>query len=153
MRQFYLTYADDEICYTLCSKLTWSHNRLIMRVADRAARQYYLSEALSQGWSVRQTEREIQTFSYQRRLSSESSVKGSSQASLNVKQFVKDPYNPTIGILMCSEKDETVVKYSVLNGSEQIFASRYLPYLPTEEELRQELESSGRFLLPEKDPD
>lgn len=31
-RQFYVTYKDDEICYTLCSKLTWSHNRLIMRV-------------------------------------------------------------------------------------------------------------------------
>ena len=31
-RQFYLTYPDPEICYTLCSKLTWSHNRLIMKV-------------------------------------------------------------------------------------------------------------------------
>jgi hypothetical protein len=52
--------------------------------------------------------------------------------------------NPTIGILMCADKDETVVKYSVLNDSQQIFASKYLPYLPTEEELRRELESSGR---------
>lgn len=38
MRQFYRTYPDMEICYTLCSKLTWSHNRLIMRVADKDAR-------------------------------------------------------------------------------------------------------------------
>jgi DUF1016 N-terminal domain len=37
-RQFYLTYTDSEICYTLCSKLTWSHNRLIMRVESDAAR-------------------------------------------------------------------------------------------------------------------
>lgn len=48
--------------------------------------------------------------------------------------------NPTIGILLCADKDETIVKYSVLNGSEQIFASKYLPYLPTEEEIRRELE-------------
>ncbi len=48
--------------------------------------------------------------------------------------------NPTIGILMCAEKDETVVKYSVLEGSKQIFASKYLPYLPSEEEIRCELE-------------
>src|SRR5689334_21049653 len=33
-RQFYLTYPDENICYTVCSKLTWSHNRLIMRVED-----------------------------------------------------------------------------------------------------------------------
>lgn len=36
-RQFYLTYPDQEMCYTLCSKLSWSHNRLIMRVNDAAA--------------------------------------------------------------------------------------------------------------------
>ena len=34
MRQFYLTYPDKEICYTMCSKLSWSHNRLIMRVQN-----------------------------------------------------------------------------------------------------------------------
>ena len=44
-RQFYLTYSDHEICYSLCSKLTWSHNRLIMRVENTAARSYYLREA------------------------------------------------------------------------------------------------------------
>lgn len=48
--------------------------------------------------------------------------------------------NPTIGILMCAEREETVVKYSVLESSKQLFASKYLPYLPTEEELRKELE-------------
>ena len=52
--------------------------------------------------------------------------------------------NPTIGILLCADKDETIVKYSVLNGSEQIFASKYLPYLPTEEEIRRELERYPR---------
>ena len=60
-----------EICYTLCSKLSWSHNRLIMRVSDRNAREYYLKEAILQQWTVRQTEREIQSFSYQRVLANQ----------------------------------------------------------------------------------
>ena len=48
--------------------------------------------------------------------------------------------NPTIGLILCSQKSEAVVKYSVLTDSEQMFAAKYLPYLPTEEELRRELE-------------
>lgn len=249
MRQFYLTYAEDEICYTLCSKLSWSHNRLIMRVSDRNAREYYLKEAISQQWSVRQTEREIQSLSYQRLLANKGMDSDREiSESFDTTRFIKDPYvlefiglpflenpieknlekaliehmkefllelgkgfsfvkeqyristetshfyidlvfynyilkcfvlidlktgklshkdvgqmdmyirmfddlkktetdNPTIGILMCSEKDETVVKYSVLNNSEQIFASKYLPYLPTEDELRKELEERNRILF------
>ncbi|HRR10202.1 MAG TPA: PDDEXK nuclease domain-containing protein [Rhodothermales bacterium] len=48
--------------------------------------------------------------------------------------------NPTIGILLCTETDRTIAKYSVLSESKQLFASKYLPYLPTEEELIQEIE-------------
>jgi predicted nuclease of restriction endonuclease-like (RecB) superfamily len=48
--------------------------------------------------------------------------------------------NPTIGILLCSEKDETIVKYSVLNDKNNIYASKYLLYLPKEEELKQLIE-------------
>ena len=48
--------------------------------------------------------------------------------------------NPTIGIIFCTDKDETIVKYSVLNESEQIFASKYMTVLPTVEELKNELE-------------
>ena len=48
--------------------------------------------------------------------------------------------NPTIGIILCSEKNEAVVKYSVLNDSDQLFASKYVLYLPTEAELKAELE-------------
>jgi predicted nuclease of restriction endonuclease-like (RecB) superfamily len=48
--------------------------------------------------------------------------------------------NPTIGILLCTETDQTIAKYSVLNESKQIFANKYLPFLPTEEELIAELE-------------
>lgn len=46
-----------------------------------------------------------------------------------------DGDNPTIGLLLCTEKDETIVKYSVLNDKNQLFASKYLLYLPKEEEL------------------
>ena len=257
MRQFYRTYPDFEICYTLCIKLPWSHNRLIMRVSDPNAREWYLKTAASEQWSVRQLERNINSFCYQRQLDSGdicSDTKDTDAASIDVKQFVKDPYviefvglppyphhkekaleerlianmqdfllelgrgfsfvkrqyristetshfyidlvfynyilkcfvlvdlktdklthqdvgqmdmyirmfddlkrgegdNPTIGILMCAERDETVVKYSIINDSQQIFASKYLPYLPTEEDLRKELENRGRLLEQSDDGD
>lgn len=252
MRQFYKTYTDEK-GYTLCIQLPWSHNRLIMRVQDSKAREWYLREAAREGWSVRQLERNINSFYYQRQLESGISLYEndrqclSNSPALDVRQFVKDPYvlefvglpafpshkekeledaltdkmqdfllelgkgfsfikrqyristetshfyidlvfynyilkcfvlidlkaaklthqdvgqmdmyirmfddikkgpddNPTIGILLCADKDETIVKYSVLNESKQIFASKYLPYLPTEEELKRELESGSRII-------
>jgi predicted nuclease of restriction endonuclease-like (RecB) superfamily len=48
--------------------------------------------------------------------------------------------NPTIGLILCTHKDHTIVKYSVLNDNKQLFASKYMLYLPTEEELKAELE-------------
>lgn len=51
-----------------------------------------------------------------------------------------DGDNPTIGIILCAEKSETVVKYSVLNDNPQMFASKFMPYLPTEEELIAEID-------------
>jgi len=51
-----------------------------------------------------------------------------------------DGDNPTIGLILCAEKNETVAKYSVLSDRKQIFASKYMLYLPTEEELQQEIE-------------
>lgn len=49
--------------------------------------------------------------------------------------------NPTIGILLCSDTDSDIAKYSILKGNEQLFASKYKLYLPTEEELRAEIEN------------
>jgi YhcG PDDEXK nuclease domain len=54
--------------------------------------------------------------------------------------------NPTIGLILCSDKDEAVARYSVLKESKQIFASKYLKFLPSEEELRKETEK-GRKLI------
>jgi len=56
------------------------------------------------------------------------------------EQYKGEDDNPTIGLVLCSEKSEAVVKYSVLTEQKQMFAAKYLPYLPTEEELRIELE-------------
>lgn len=242
-RQFYLTYPDEQICYTLCSKLSWSHNRLIMRVDDVGAREYYLRESLQQNWSVRTLERNIKTLYFNRLLSTNDiQIKEpKNDESINIKDFIKDPYVfeflnlpepkdfseqglesvlienlqtflmelgkgfsfigrqyrissetehyfidlvfynyllkcfvlfdlkigkithqdigqmdmyrrmfddlkkpegdlPTIGIILCTEKSETVVKYSVMNDTPQLFATKYLPYLPTEQELIDEIE-------------
>ena len=48
--------------------------------------------------------------------------------------------NPTIGIVLCSETDEDIARYSILKGNEQLFATKYKLYLPTEEELKREIE-------------
>ena len=48
--------------------------------------------------------------------------------------------NPSIGILLCREKDETIVKYSVINDKNKLFPSKYLLYLPKEEELKHLIE-------------
>ena len=54
--------------------------------------------------------------------------------------------NPTIGLILCSEKNEAIARYSVLNESKQIFASKYMLYLPTEKELERELERERRLI-------
>lgn len=55
--------------------------------------------------------------------------------------------NPTVGIILCTEKDHAVVKYSVLNESQQLFASKYMLYLPSEEALREELERERALVV------
>jgi predicted nuclease of restriction endonuclease-like (RecB) superfamily len=172
-RQFYLTYPDEQICYTVCSKLTWSHNRLIMRVENENARKYYLIEAAQQNWSVRVLDRNINTFYYQRLLSSQNKAEalqhGQTFEKLQPEDFIKDPYvfeflnmdmyvrifddlkkqaddNPTIGIILCAETDHTIVKYSVLKENEQLFATKYMPFLPTEAELIAEIERERKRL-------
>ena len=254
-RQFYLTFPDAEICYTLCSKLSWSHCRLIMRVDNPKAREYYLKEAAEQNWSVRVLERNIHVLYYERLLASRDKKSALEKETLFEKQspadFIKDPYvleflglpedpmvsekemetaiitklqkfllelgkgfsfvgrqvrvstetshfyidlvfynfllkcfvlidlkvdklthqdvgqmdmyirlyddlkrtegdNPTIGIILCTNKDETIAKYSVLKDSEKIFASKYRLILPSEEELQAELEREKQLVLRER---
>ena len=250
-RQFYLTYPSDKILYTVCRKLTWSHNRLIMRVEDPKAREYYLKEAADQAWSVRTLERNINTFYYQRLLSSQCKPSIIQEATQKEQDrpadFIKDPFvfeflnlpqpiaaseteiesalignlqqfmlelgkgfsfigrqyristetdhfyidlvfynyllkcfvlidlkagklthqdigqmdmyrrlfddlkkpegdNPTIGIILCTQKSETIVRYSVMNDNPQLFATRYMACLPTESELIAEVEREKQKL-------
>jgi predicted nuclease of restriction endonuclease-like (RecB) superfamily len=58
--------------------------------------------------------------------------------------FTAPDDNPTIGLILCTEKNETVARYSVLNDRKQIFASKYMLCLPTEEQLRREIERERR---------
>lgn len=54
--------------------------------------------------------------------------------------------NPTIGLILCAQKNETIAKYSVLKEGKQIFASKYILYLPTEEELQYEIGRERRLI-------
>lgn len=54
-------------------------------------------------------------------------------------------HNPTIGLLLCADTDEDVAHYSMLNGSDQLFAAKYLTYMPTKDELRREIEQQKEF--------
>jgi predicted nuclease of restriction endonuclease-like (RecB) superfamily len=61
-------------------------------------------------------------------------------------QHTTEGDNPTIGLILCAEKNEAVAKYSVLSESRQIFAAKYLKYLPTEEELQRELQREREMI-------
>ncbi len=94
MRQFYTTFP---IRHTLCSELTWSHYRLLIRVKSEEARSFYADECVKAGWSVRQLERQINSFFYERLLSSRDKEAVSKEIftkepSGKPEDFIKDPY-------------------------------------------------------------
>ena len=242
MRQFYLMFP---IRHTLCTELSWSHYRVLMRISDKTARDFYTEECAKSAWSVRQLERQIHTMYYQRLLASrdKESVAAEIQTTEPKPEYekaVKDPYvmeflqikpdthvyesdieqalldhlqefllelgrgfsfvarqkrftvdgqdffidlvfynyilkcfvlfdlktgtlthqdlgqmqmyvnyytrelmnegdKPPIGIVLCAEKNDAIVKYTLPENNDQIFASKYYTYLPTEEELKREL--------------
>jgi len=61
-------------------------------------------------------------------------------------QFKVSGDNPTIGLILCTDKSEAVAKYSVLNEGKQIFAAKYLQFLPTEEQLKFEIEKERKMI-------
>ncbi|WP_297965272.1 YhcG family protein [uncultured Anaerovibrio sp.] len=247
MRQFFRAFPNAN---TLCSQLSWSHYKLLMRVNNIDARNYYEKECAAAGWSTRELERQITTFAYQRTVSNQNTEEKLPQLTQKesvannmppYKDFIRDPYvleflelksspefyekdieqgiiehlqkfllelgrgfsfvarqkhididgdhfyidlvfynyilkcfvlidlklgkvkhqdmgqmqmyvnyykhnmklegdNDPIGIVLCAEKNDAVVKYTLGDESQtQIYASKYLSYMPTEEELRREL--------------
>ena len=247
MRQFYTTFQN---CHALRGELTWTHYRALLKVENKAAREWYMEECVRAGWSSRQLERQISTLYYDRLLASREKAPVVDEANalmepLAAENFIKDPYvlefldlknypslreneleqalidklqefllelgrgfcfvarqklmryededfyldlvfyhsilkchvlidlkigklthgdvgqmdsyirmfdaiyrneddNPTVGIILCSQKNEAIVKYSVLNDEKQIFASKYQLTLPTAEELQREIEAERR---------
>jgi predicted nuclease of restriction endonuclease-like (RecB) superfamily len=247
MRLFYATFPIRD---ALRHELTWTHYRLLLKVSSEKARDYYITESIENQWSTRDLERNINSFYYQRILSSQNlsliRKEGRTQK-WQPEDFIKDPYvweflnlreqvklresvleqalidqlqafllelgkgfsfvaqqkritaeedhfaidlvfynyllkcfvlidlkvgklthkdigqmdfyvrywednlklegdNPTIGLILCTEKNETVAKYSVLQDNQQLFVSKYKLFLPTEEELQVELEREKLFL-------
>ena len=67
MRQFYIMFKNEN-WNALRTNLSWTHYRLLLKVNDENARNFYINETISGNWSTRQLEREINTFSYQRYL-------------------------------------------------------------------------------------
>ena len=63
---------------------------------------------------------------------------------LNVRMYddlkCKEGDNPTLGILLCSETDEDIARYSILHDNDRLFMSKYLTYLPSKEQLKAEIE-------------
>lgn len=55
--------------------------------------------------------------------------------------------NPTIGIVLCSETSQDIARYSILKGNEQLFAAKYMPLLPTKEELKREIDKQKQLFL------
>jgi len=261
LRYMRLFYQAFPIRGALRHELSWTHYRRLLRLDNEAARQWYVKEAVSQNWSSRALERQINTLYYERLLASQDKAAVAAEANtllapLNQtpREFVRDPVlleflglpgtgrllesdleqglmdklqafllelgkgfafvarqqristeskdfyidlvfynyllkcfvlfdlktgelthqdigqmdmyvrmhddlkrgpddNPTVGIILCSQKDASVVRYSVLNGSEQLFASRYKLVLPSEEELRRELDRERASLMEQVETD
>jgi DUF1016 N-terminal domain/YhcG PDDEXK nuclease domain len=169
-----LVFLAFPIRHTLRDELSWSHYRLLTKVENEKARAWYVAEAVAQNWSSRALDRQINSLYYERLLTTHEANRPDirQEAEEKTKPFAlkttklthqdigqMDMYvrmyedlhklpgdNPTIGLILCTEKEATVVKYSVLNGSENLFASRYKSVLPTEDELKIEIERE-RFLL------
>ncbi|MBP1565996.1 MAG: DUF1016 family protein [Oscillospiraceae bacterium] len=242
MRKFYLMYQNAN---TLCSQLSWSHYRILMRISDDKRRAWYTEECAKAGWSVRQLERQINTMFYERLLSSKEKDAVAAEIQTTepkpeYEKIIRDPYvlefldlpenphfyekdleqaiidhlqkfllelgrgfsfvarqkkisfdgrhfyidlvfynyilkcfvlidlklgdlthqdlgqmqmyvnyytrelmnegdNPPIGIVLCADKSDAIVKYTLSENDTQIFASKYMTYIPSEEEFKKEL--------------
>lgn len=251
IRQFYIVFP---IRHALRDELSWTHYRLLLKVVKDEERAFYLEESISENWSTRTLERQINSFYHQRLLATQKESRGlikqeasENKEELQASNFIKDPYvleftglkqnnkfyekdleqaiidklqdfllelgkgfafvgrqhrislehehfyidlvfynyilkcfllvdlktgklshqdlgqmdtyvrvfdetikqptdNPTIGLVLCSEKNRALAKYSLLKNNKQIFASKYFTQLPTIEELQAEIERERNLI-------
>jgi hypothetical protein len=108
MRQFHVTFP---IRHALRDKLGWTHYRLILKVMNETARNFYMDECVN----------------------------------YYTREMMNEGDNPPIGIILCADKSDAIVRYTLAENNRQIFASKYMLYLPTEEELRAEIETQKRM--------
>ena len=67
------------------------------------------------------------------------------------RELMNEGDNPPIGIILCADKSDTLVKYTLPEGNNQIFASKYMTYMPTEEELKNEISKERKIIEDEED--
>ena len=131
-------------------KLSWTHYRRLISVENQDARLWYMNEAANSVWSTRQLDRQISTYVLIDLKLGKLTHQDVGQMDSYIRMFdaltKQDDDNPTIGLILCSEKNEAIAKYSVLNDAKQIFASKYKLTLPTEDELQNELNKARKRL-------
>lgn len=125
-RQFYLTYPSEKILYTLRRELSWSHHRLIMRVENQQAREFYMDEVADQRWSTRQLERNITSLYYERLLSSRRrpslAAKAAVTSGVEVDDHLKDPYVfEFLGLPMPPGFNEAEFETAIIGNLQRVF--------------------------------
>ena len=122
MRQFYSTFPNG---YALRSELSWTHYRLLMRVENERARQFYMEEAVKAQWSTRQLERQIHSFFYERLLSSKDKAGVSDEITKIEKaktpeDIIRDPYVlEFLGLTQCDEFYESDLEQALITHLQQ----------------------------------
>ena len=133
------------------SELSWTHYRMLLKVEKEIPREFYMKEAITGKWSTRQLVRQINSL-YFDRLHMSKDMKGLMLGNgFSFEDQLKQPGdNPTIGLILCAEKNRTIVKYSLLSESKQIFAIKYQFYLPSTKQLEQEIQREREQIEQEK---
>lgn len=140
MRQFYLTYQK---CQTLSGKLSWSHYCELLSISDPDKRSFYEKEAANSNWSVRELKRQIASSLFERLLLSKGDVNKEKVLELAAKgnEIAQPEDKPPIGIILCSDKDSITAEYALGGLSNNIFASRYVLYMPNKDQLIAQVEN------------
>lgn len=142
-RQFFRTYP---IANALHSQLNWTQYKTLIRIENKDKRTFYTEETLKNNWTSRQLERKINSQLFERLLMVTHEDIGQMQMYVHYyDRFEKQKFeNNTIGILMCADKNDAMVRITLPQNNKTIIASKYQLYLPSEkqliEEVRKEIE-------------